>query len=136
MKIKLLKYLLIGTILSAVLGEMFSLPVGVPGVNIYPLDIFALLILVYWLLQPGLLKKLVWQKRQTGVFVLFLFFAILSVVFTPFHLTPVQKLISSLYIVRLAAFFTLFLSAGFLLSEKAVNLTIYRDEINFWTGVR
>lgn len=118
---KLALILFFFSLFSIVTGVIFQLPVDINGINIYLFDIAACLTFIFTLFNIKRLKNIILNNQIVGIFGLFIFICLLSMFFSPINLTISKRLISALYIVRMLAYFSVYLSVINLLQRKILN---------------
>ncbi|MCL4338981.1 O-antigen ligase family protein [Patescibacteria group bacterium] len=125
MKDKLLKYFLYFAIFSIISGSAFSIPLGGNGsdigVNIYTMDISAILLTIFWLFNIRDFYNLIKRDNVAKSFLLFIFITFLSLVFTPALITLPHKILSSLYIIRIFSYFSIYISVRHLLAKNKIS---------------
>lgn len=109
-------YLLIATI---ILGPFGELPLPFPAVHLYAGDIVVFPLACYWLVHMQDAVQIVKKNKLTIFFLLFCFICIVSLIFSPIPLQPDQKFVSFLYLVRLLAYFSIFLTARKIIGQQA-----------------
>ncbi len=125
MKDKLLKYLLYLAIFSIISGSAFSIPLGGngsdTGVNVYTMDISAILLTIFWLFNIRDFYKLIKRDNVAKLFLLFIAVAFLSLIFTPALITLHHKILSALYIIRIFSYFSIYISVRYLLAKNKIS---------------
>lgn len=98
---KIFVYMFIGSILF---GPFLSLPTGIQNISVYGTDVIALLICLGWIFYIPILKKAVISSQLVKTFIIFLGIGLVSVLLSPIQLTVSEKIISLLYLLRLAGY--------------------------------
>lgn len=123
----LIKITVIALILSIIFGPLAGFPAGILGVNIYLTDILAVFVLFFRILKFEKSLNLILNDVLALIFTGFISIAFISLLLSPLHLVLVQKLISSLYLFRLIAYFSVYLSMRDLLRTKNLNIETVKN---------
>ncbi|MBI4991232.1 hypothetical protein HZB96_04020 [Candidatus Gottesmanbacteria bacterium] len=118
---KFLKYLFYLTLFSIILGPVAALPLGILQVNIYFTDIVVGLISLIWIIRLKGTIKLIRSDKIASYFCIFVAVAIISLIFSPINLNINEKLISSLYIIRLFSYFFVYLTVRYLTDSSTIG---------------
>jgi hypothetical protein len=118
---QLLLIIFFGLLLSLILGPLGILPLGLPLVNIYISDILAGALLFCWLLKINLFITYFKNSQVLKVFGLFIGISILSLLLSPIPLTLYERGVSGLYILRVAAYFCIFITGKYLVEKKKIS---------------
>lgn len=118
---RLLRTLFYFSLISIVCGVVIKLPIELPFVNIYLFDIASIITFITILFNIHKFRFIIKHDpifRYFGIFILICF---VSIILSPIKLTLSDKLISSLYIVRLIIYFSIYLSVSYLLRVKIIT---------------
>lgn len=115
---KLLKYLFHLCLITIIIGPLGVLPLAIPSVNLYFSDIFVFLICLTLLTQTRKMINIIKKDKISVYFFIFISLSFISLILSPITLTIIERLISFLYLMRLAAYFGVYLAAVYLLKRK------------------
>ena len=118
---KLLKYLLYFSLTSLVIGPLGVIPLNITGVNLYLTDIFVALTCLVLLLKAPAIIKIIKTDKISIYFLIFAIVGLFSLLVSPVSLTLIEKLISGLYLIRLIAYFGVYLALRYLLTIKILS---------------
>ncbi len=118
---KLLSILFYFSLISIACGVVIKLPIDVPSVNIYLFDIAAISTFLTSLLNFNKFRYIIKHDPIIRYFGIFILICFVSIILSPIKLTLSDKLISSLYIVRLIIYFSIYLSVIYLLKVKILT---------------
>lgn len=118
---KLLRILFYFSLISIVCGVVIKLPIDVPSVNIYLFDIASIFTFLTCLFNINKFRYIIKHDPTTRYFGIFILICLVSIILTPIKLTLSERLISSLYIVRLIIYFSIYLSVNYLLKIKILT---------------
>jgi hypothetical protein len=118
----LLLFIFSTSVLSFTAGTLVILPIGVNGINVYLLDISAICLFLVWLLRLPVFIEMILSDKHAKIFYVFCMVAIISLIFTPYVLSLDQKIISFFYLIRLMSYFSFYISAGYLVKVKIINI--------------
>ena len=127
----MLKILLFLSLLSIILGPALSLPLEIPGLNIYISDILIGLNAFYWLINFSTFFQLIKNDRLVKIFLLFVGISLVSLIITPLNLTLIEKFIALLYLLRLLAYFSVYLTVSSLLKQKVIKKELILKSLIF-----
>ncbi len=119
--IKLLRYLIYLLLASLILGPLGAVPLGIPQINIYFTDIIVGLIGLIWLINIRQTIRLIQSDPIAKYFLVFAGIATISLIFSPLNLALNERIISGLYIVRLIAYFSIYLTARYLTDSSTIG---------------
>lgn len=118
---KLLKYLFYLSLLSIAVGPLGVIPTGVTSVNLYLSDIFVASISFVLIAKLPVIINLIKEDKTAIYFLIFVAVGLISLIISPITLTISERLISGLYLIRLAAYFSVYLSARHLIKQKIIR---------------
>lgn len=121
MRVKILKYLFYLTLFSIIPGPLGILPLGIGQVNVYVTDIFVGFIGLIWITNIRQAIKIIKADTVAKYFCIFLSIATLSLIFSPINMNMSEKIISGLYLIRLLAYFFVYLTSRKLIKEKIIS---------------
>ncbi len=131
---KILIYLVYLLFFFFIIGPLGEIPLELTGVNIYLIDPIIGLLAIFWIVKLKTAIKLLKKDKITHFFLIFVFTLFLSWLFTPIQLNWSEKLISLLYLVRLLAYFAVYLTFLYLSTTgRLESLTI--KKILFLSGM-
>ncbi len=122
MFLKILFYL---CLFSIILGPLGVIPLGIPQINVYFTDIVIGLIGLIWIFRIKDAIKLVKDDPIARYFCIFAGIGALSLLFSPMNLSLNEKFVSGLYIVRLLAYFSVYLTVRFLTDSSTSGESLY-----------
>lgn len=104
-----------------VIGPLGKLPLEIVGVNIYLADLAIGTLGLIWLIKYKLAYKLLKSDKICRAFILFVFLAFLSWIFSPVALSAGERIISFMYWLRLVAYFSLYITFRYLLKSNLIK---------------
>ena len=100
---------LIFLVISLILGPLGQIPLGIPDVRLYVSDLLAFGVLILALNDFSKYSTLIYRDKVSQFFFLFVGIASISLLATPLSLPVRQWAISGLYLIRLGAYFCVYL---------------------------
>lgn len=98
-------------IVILILGPLAVIPLGIPNINIYILDLFVGVLVVYWLFHWKKALAYIFKERSIQFFFLFSIISLVSMIFSPVPMNSQERFISYLYFIRFVSYFSIFLTA-------------------------
>jgi O-antigen ligase len=115
---KIIKLNLYCIILSVIFGNLASLTTTITGLNINLIDILIGILDILLLTNYRKIQKDLIINEKTKFFLLFIVIAAFSLILSPLNLQLTERLVASLYLVRIAGYFGIYIAARFLIEDK------------------
>lgn len=117
---KILITLLYFCLISIVIGAFGKLPLNIPNINIYFIDLTVGGILIVWILNLYKLIKLIKDDKLSSYFLLFVIIGFFSLIFSPLNLSWLEKIISSFYLLRFFSYYIVYITIIYLVKTKTL----------------
>ncbi len=117
----ILKYLIYLVLISIIGGSVISFWIVFLKVDIYLTDIIAGLITLVWISKITTYFRIIKKDKISKCFLLFSLISLGSLFLTPINLNLNEKLISSLYLLRLLFYFNIYISILWLQEKKIIT---------------
>lgn len=101
-------YLLLLLLIVYPFGQLLTIPLGIPSVSLYVLDIVAVACVASLIFRFGSYKERIRQSSLVLPLGAFVFFGALGLLLNPLHLRADQLAISSLYLLRFVVYASLY----------------------------
>lgn len=117
-------------LVALILGPFAVIPLGVPTVNIYILDLLIILLWLSWFFRFRVFISIIRRYRFTPFFIGFLFVSAFSLLISPIQMNPTEKIISFLYLIRFASYPIISVTVTNVLRIKGIR----KEGIIKWLG--
>lgn len=118
---RLIKFLFLLCLFSIALGPFGALPIEILSVNLYLTDIIVAFLSLFWLINISSLCAIVKKDKLMHFFLIFVMSAFLSFLLAPISLSPAQKLVSFLYLVRVFSYSSIYFTAFYLTKNNLLK---------------
>lgn len=115
------KTLFILSLCAYIAGVTGSLPLGIAGVHIYFIDVVAILSILYWAIRFVVKREPVRITRTLQYYFFFIAAAVLSDVLSPLEYDTLPLLTALMYLGRITAYASFFLTAEYIVGKKGVS---------------
>lgn len=108
-------------LVSLLAGAAVKAPFGPSVINIYAVDLIVLIMVIFWIIHWRQLIRIIRHDRGGGLFFLFVLVGLLSLLWSPVPLSAFEKIISSFYLLRFTAYFSVYCTILFCLKRNFIS---------------